>query len=237
MAVEMPARREQKVPTLHRHRVAVDDGPHPLAFHHEAERVLGVPMLRRGLAGGQVLNRRPQSRGGVGKPAEPGVGQRDRPALAAPVDRDQLSGLLGEVEDRAPPPDMRPRAGRRLPGHQLCGLGPQRGQLFLAERLVQIVALRDPFAVRWARRPWGAAPRPGVRQRGCGGTNVTRQRCTPELGTNLRPPALRDLALEPAPLRSYDAPPAIACQRYTENNSVDLGDPGKKFLRSPASYG
>src|SRR2546426_11540994 len=45
----------------------------------------------------------------------------------------------------------------------------------------------------------------------------------------------RDLALEPAPLRSYDAPPATACQRFPANDSGDLGSSAKKFLRSSTS--
>src|SRR3712207_8501588 len=41
VAVEAPARGEQQVAAAHGDRVAVDDGPHPLALEHEPERRLG----------------------------------------------------------------------------------------------------------------------------------------------------------------------------------------------------
>ena len=61
----------------HRHRVAAHDGPNPFSFYHEAERVLGVAVLRGVLTGHQVLDGGPQRRGGVGTAAECGVGQVD----------------------------------------------------------------------------------------------------------------------------------------------------------------
>ncbi len=55
-ARESAIRGEQQVATAHGHRVAVDDGPHALAFQDEPQRGLDVPVLGCVLPGGEVLN-------------------------------------------------------------------------------------------------------------------------------------------------------------------------------------
>jgi len=111
--MEVPAGLWQEVAASHRYGVATHHGPDALPFDDEPEGVLGVPMLGGVLARHQVLDRRPERGCGEGPTAQRGIGQGDRPPLATPADRHELSGLLGESNQVPPPPEVR---RRRRPG-------------------------------------------------------------------------------------------------------------------------
>jgi len=126
--MEMPARGEQEVAAAHRHRITVDHRPHALALALalalEAERVLGVTMLRRGLLRPEVLDGRPQRRRHVRDTAEAGVGQRDRAAFPAAADGHEVAGPLRQRVQRRPLPDEGNGLRRRRHRHQVGQLGP-----------------------------------------------------------------------------------------------------------------
>lgn len=109
-ACQFPAGLGEEVPAVHRHGVAPHDRPHAGALDHEAERVLGVAVLRGVLAGEEVLDRGPQRGRGERAPAERRVGEGDGPPLASPPDRHELPRLLGQMPQGAPAPEVGRRA-------------------------------------------------------------------------------------------------------------------------------
>jgi hypothetical protein len=125
VSVPAPAGLGQEVAAVHRHGVAVDDGPHALALDDEAEGMLGVAMFRRVLPRQQVLNRSPQRGSRKRAATEAGVGQRDRAALTTAPDWHQLPRPLSEREQVGPFPQVRQRPGSRVNRHQVADLGPQ----------------------------------------------------------------------------------------------------------------
>ena len=133
----------QEVAAAHRHRVALDDRPHALALDDEPERVLGVAVLGRVLAGHQVLDRGPQRRRRVRASAQARVRQRDRPPLAAAADRAPGRRSARPARAGAPTPTGAAAAFERgLLRHQVTDPGPQRDQQLLLEAAVQILQLR-----------------------------------------------------------------------------------------------
>ena len=121
--VPVPAGLRQEVAAAHRHRVAADHRPHALALEDEAEGVLRVPVLGRVLPRHQVLDRRPQRRGGE-RPAAQGPGWRARsraahrrgpPGRARPPARPARAGCPS-ASGAAPPSTAGAAAsGRRSP--------------------------------------------------------------------------------------------------------------------------
>jgi hypothetical protein len=89
------------------HRIAVHQRPHAAAFEYEPQRGGGVPVPGRELPAAQELHRAPQGVRGEREPAQVRVGEREHPAVAAPVDADQVAGSFREVPQRLPPPDVR----------------------------------------------------------------------------------------------------------------------------------
>ena len=128
--VPVPAGLRQEVTAAHRDRVAADDRPHALAFQHETERVLRVPVLGCVLPRHQVLDRRPQRRRGERAAVQPRVGEGDRAALAAPAHRDKVAGLRGQLDEVVPAPPVRQRLGPRVERHEVADFRPQRDQQF-----------------------------------------------------------------------------------------------------------
>ena len=158
VAVEVPAGGEQEVAAAHGDRVAVDDGPYPLALDDEPERVLAVPVFGGGLVRPEVLDGGPQCWGGVGGAGQAGIGQRDGPAFTAAADRDEVAGPLGERVQGVPPPDVRQARGVRLHRHQVVELGPQRRQVLPLEIVIQQGQFRAVrFVVIVGRRVHGVA--------------------------------------------------------------------------------
>jgi hypothetical protein len=141
MLVEVPAGGEQQVTAAHRDGVALDVGPHALALQDEPECGLRVPMRVRDLVRAQVLDRRPQGGGGVGLARDTGVRERDRAALAASADRDELAGPFGQRVQRAPAPSGRLGGRPRRQRHQVVALRPQRHHARGREPLVQLAEL------------------------------------------------------------------------------------------------
>ena len=138
VAVEMPARRQQEIAAAHAHRIAVDDGPHAFALDHEAEGVLRMAMLGRGLARPQILDGGPQRRADIGAAAEAGIGEADGAALAAAANRHEFARPCGKRVEPVPLPDMRNRLRRRHERHQIAGLGPERVQVLGGEVGVEL---------------------------------------------------------------------------------------------------
>ncbi len=137
-------RREHQISRRHGADLAVDRGPRPRPFHHEAERRRAVPVARRRLVGAEELHRSPQGgRGAVHRIAvgldQAGVDGRQHPAVAAPVDGHELARHLREAGEIlvAPQPGLGPGPG--FEGHDPGVDPPQRFQVVAVELGVEVV--------------------------------------------------------------------------------------------------
>jgi len=132
------ARRQHEVTGGHRARLAVHGGPDAAPLQDEPDGRRGVPVRGRALPRVEVLHGPPQGGGGKREPAQPGVGQRQDPPLAAAAHRDGLSGLGREGQQGIPPPQPRHGPGSGLTRHQVRDLGPERLDVHLVHGGVQL---------------------------------------------------------------------------------------------------
>ncbi len=160
-----PARRDHEVAFLHRAVFAVDDGGGAVAFDHEAQRVHGVAVRPRLLAGKQDLQRGGEIGGGAAAAADSvRIGEGQHP----PLDRGRRGDLHGIVDQRT---DLLPApVGRR--GAALTNL--VRGLILPQRREVRgLPGLADflvgPAAGRWRQvRCAGIGCTHGASPRRCG---------------------------------------------------------------------
>jgi hypothetical protein len=143
VAVEEPARCQEKIPAAHPDRIAVDYGPNSFAFDHEPECVLRVPVFRRGLTGAEILDGTPQSRADIGVSAQARIGQSKRSSLSTAPDGNEISRPLCKGEQLRPLPDVRYGLRHRMPWHQVPDLGPQWLDVLPVEPCVKLSKLRS----------------------------------------------------------------------------------------------
>jgi hypothetical protein len=142
VGVPVPAGLRQEVAPRHGDGVLADDGPHALTLDDEPEGILGVPVLRGVLSRHEVLDGRPERRGGVGLAVEGGVRQRDGAPLTTATDGDEVTRSVGEVEQGVPAPQVRGCLRLRVRRHEVADLGPQGDEQLFLEAAVEDVELR-----------------------------------------------------------------------------------------------
>ncbi|MGY4466370.1 hypothetical protein ACVWWK_002052 [Bradyrhizobium sp. LB9.1b] len=130
-----------KSPGFHRSALAVDRSVGALAFEHEAQRRLAVPMRGRDVAGHHHLHAGIERRRDFRLPAQAGVLQHQHTPLGF-FCGDQLAGFGHVVADDVELPQMRPAGALRLRRDQIAHHRPQRGEILAVDLFVERLAFR-----------------------------------------------------------------------------------------------
>ncbi len=139
VVVERPRRREHQVAGVHVACIAIDGRPHAAAFEDEADGRRRVPVGGRPLVRTERLDGTPEGRRREGCAVEARVRQRQHAALAATLDRDEISRPRRQCPQRLAFPKPWDCGGHRCAGEQRSRLRPKWLQVDRPEVCVERV--------------------------------------------------------------------------------------------------